>query len=196
MKSEEEELLRYLDHAPPQVSADDIAMLAAEPRVTYRWAAGLLLAAAIAGTAVAAPGSPVREWLFGSPAPTAGLEAEPPATVPDLALAGIAIVPGQKLVIEFMGLQDSGTARVALIDGDQVQVSAPRNAASFSSEPERVVIENRGMSDFDIALPRSAPYVAVRVAGVTVLRKEGDRVILNRGTTGPASWNIPLTARR
>ena len=195
MKRDDEELLRYLDHEPPKVTAEDIAARA-EPSVRFRWAAGLLLAAAIAGTALAAPGSPVREWLFGPPDASEGLEAELPAALPDSAMAGIAIVPGQTLVIEFTSLQTAGTLRVTLIDGYQVQVSTPSSAASFSSDPERLVIENRGTSDFEIVLPRSAPYIAIRVAGSTVLRKEGDRVILNRGTTEPASWNVPLTAPR
>ena len=196
MKSDEEELLRYLDHEPPRVTADEIAVRAAQPGPRFWWAAGLLLAAAIAGTAVAAPGSPVREWLFGTRDASAGLEAEPHANVPDAAMAGIAILPGQKLVIEFTSLQAAGTLRVTLSASDQVEVSAPSSAASFSSDPERLVIENKGTSDFDIALPRSAPYIAIRVAGATVLRKEGDRVILNTGTTEPTSWKVPLTAHR
>lgn len=194
MKSEEEELLRYLDHAPPLVTADDIAARA-EPRWRYRWAAGLILAVAIAGTAVAAPGSPVREWLFG-PRVAHGAKALTSATLPEAAMAGIAIVPGQTLVIQFTSAQQAGTLRVALSDAHQVQVSAPSTAATFSSDAEQLVIANNGTSDFDITLPRSAPYIAIRVAGVTVLRKEGDRVTLNRGATGAASWSIPLTADR
>ena len=195
MKRDEEDLLRYLDHEPPKVTVEDIAARA-EPSVRFRWAAGLLLAAAVAGTALAAPGSPVHEWLFGSPDASEGLEAEQPAVLPDSAMAGIAIIPGQSLVIEFTTLQTVGTVRVTLTSGDHVQVSAPSSAASFSSDPERLVIENKGTSDFEIALPRSAPYIAIRVAGVTVLRKEGDRVILNTGTAEPGSWKVPLTAQR
>jgi hypothetical protein len=201
MSADEETLLRYLDHQPPVVTAAEIAARARKTgdRIRLRWAAGFILVAVLAGTAVAMPGSPVRGWLSsvtarlrGGPAPKAVDFAPAPEE-----MAGIAIVPGTNFAIEFTRLQENGRLRVTFTDGDQVQVSAPSGAASFSSDPEKVVIDNQGSSaDFAIELPRASPRIVIRVAGVRVLLKQGDRVTLSRGTAESGSWILPLTVER
>ncbi len=201
MSADEDPLLRYLDHQPPVVTADEIAARARETgnRIRLRWAAGFILAAVLAGTAVAMPGSPVRGWISSV---TARLRGESAPKSVDFApapqeMAGIAIVPGTNFAIEFTRLQESGHARVTFTDGDQVQVSGPSGAASFSSDPERLVIDNEGSSaDFAIELPRASPRIVIRVAGARVLLKQGDRVTLTRGTAEATSWILPLTVER
>ncbi len=201
MNADEERLLRYLDHEPPRITADDVAARARAEgtRIRLRWAAGFVLAAALAGTAYAAPGSPLRTWLSAL-AEQFRAEALPnvdSALVAGVSMAGLAIVPGPALVIEFAELQQQGQARVTLTDGDQVQVRAPSGAATFSSDPERLTIDNRGSTaGFEIELPRGASRVEIRVAGAVVLLKEGDRVTLMRGTAEPAAWTVPLTPPR
>jgi len=198
MSVDEEELFQFLDHPPPAVTADEIAAQSREAgnRIRLRWAAGFVLAAVLAGTAVAMPGSPVRGWISSV---TARLRANPAPKAVDFApppeeLAGIAIVPGTALVIEFTSLQQAGQARVIFSEGDQVQVTAPSGAARFSSDPERLVIDNQNSSaDFEIALPRATPRIVIRVAGVRVLLKQGDRVTLSRGTAESGFWILPLT---
>jgi len=201
MSADEERLLECLDHRPPLITADDIAARARETgaRIQLRWAAGFILMAVLAGTAVAMPGSPVRGWiatvtarLRGNAAPKAVDFAPAPQE-----MAGIAIVPGTNFAIEFTRLQENGRVRVTFNDGDQVQVSAPSGAASFSSDPERLVIDNEGSSaDFAIELPRASPRIVIRVAGARVLLKQGDRVTLTRGTAEATSWILPLTVER
>jgi hypothetical protein len=201
MHRDEEQLLRYLDHSPPSVTAGDIAVRAQQSgrHLRLRWAAGFILTAALAGTAVAVPGSPVREWLrsrTSAPPVESVPEAAKPAAPPALT-AGIAIVPGSTLDIEFTRQQENGHARVVFTDGDQVQVRAPGGAASFSTDGERLVIDNSAPSaDYEIDLPRGAPWIAIRVAGTRVLLKQGDRVTLSRGVAQSASWIVPLTAAR
>lgn len=201
MNADEERLLRHLDHVPPRITADDVAARARAEgtRIRLRWAAGLVLAAVLAGTAYAAPGSPLRGWLS-TLAERFRAEAVPnadSALVAAVSMAGVAIVPGPALVIEFTQPQEQGEAKVTLTDGDQVQVRAPSGAATFSSDPERLVIDNRGSTaEFEIELPRGAVRIEIRVAGAAVLLKERDRVTLYRGTALPAAWTVPLTPRR
>ena len=198
MNADEERLLRHLDHDPPRITADDIAARAraAGMRARLRWAAGFVLVAAVAGTAYAAPGSPLRGWLS-MLAERFRVEAVPnadSALVPNPSTAGVAIVPGAALVIEFTHQQQSGLARVTLTNGAQVEVRAPSGAATFSSDPERLVIDNQGSAaDFAIVLPRGANRVEIRVGGFPVLLKARDRVTLTRGTAEPAAWVVPLT---
>lgn len=201
MNADEERLLRHLDHAVPRISADDVAARARVEgtRIRLRWAAGFVLAAALAGTAYAVPGSPLRGW-FSTLAERFREEAVPntdSALVPVAPMAGVAIVPGPALVIEFTDLQQQGQARVTLTDGDQVQVRAPSGAATFSSDPERLVIDNRGSTaEFEIEFPRGASWIEIRVAGARVLLKERNRVTLTRGAAEPAAWSVPLTPPR
>jgi hypothetical protein len=193
--------LRHLDHPPPLITGDEIAARAQTVgnRIRLRWAAGFLLAAAIAGTAVATPGSPLRGWLstlaerFRAEAPAN----EDAALLPPAPMAGVALIPGPALVIEFTDLQQVGQARVTMTDDNQVEVRAPSGAATFSSDAERLVIENRGATaDFEIVLPRGASRIEIRLAGARVLIKERERVTLTRGTAESAGWAVPLTAPR
>lgn len=173
-------LLGSLDHPLPPVDAATLADRArARSPQWYRWAAGILLAGGLAGAAYAVPGSPVPAWVTtvlqwigarSEPLPKAPAPAEPVV----VGQAGIAVPPGAGLVILFTSRQPEGEARVTLSDGDQVVVRALTGAATFTSDVDRLVVENRGSSaTFEIEIPRQAPRVEIRVDGVRMFLKEG-----------------------
>lgn len=178
-------LLRHLDHPPPRVDAHAVAARARAREVRWvRWAAGVGLALGLAGAAYAAPGSPLPAWVEVVVEWMSGGSAQTPA---DPGGAGIAVAPGRALVILFTSPQAEGHAQVSLTDAVDVAVRAPSGAATFTADVDRLVIDNSGSAaTFDIQIPRAAPRVEIRVAGVRVFLKEGPRV------TGPL--HLPLTS--
>src|SRR5262245_19183236 len=57
-------LLQRVDSPSPAVTAAEVATRARASRSPWgRWAAGILLAAALTGAAYALPGSPLRQWV-------------------------------------------------------------------------------------------------------------------------------------
>ena len=195
-------LLRAVDVPPPAIDAEAVAARArAHDFGLKRWAAGILLALCIGGAAYAVPGSPlpalvgaVVEWMGGRPeSPPTTTSPEAP---PDASIAGIAVVPGEGLLIQFTSAQTEGVAHVSLTDGAEVVVRAPIGAATFSSDADRLVIDNAGSSaTFEIQIPRAAPRVEVRVSGNRIFLKEGPRV--TTGASGLADalgpFHLPLT---
>jgi hypothetical protein len=193
-------LLGHLDHPAPGVTAEVIASRAHGPGGgRLRWAAGVLLALGAAGAAYAVPGSPVRswvaaiaEWIQGRPEPARLAPVAPQSSGP--ALAGIAVIPGPRFVIQFTTPQVEGRASVSLTKGTEVVVQGPIGAATFTSGVDRLVIENAGsVADFDIQIPEAAPWVEIRVGNVRVLLKEGSRIT----TAAPAAstpYLLPLNS--
>ena len=185
---EEEEvyaLLRQLDHPPPQVNARAVAARTRTRDIGWaRWAASIVLALGVAAAAYAAPGSPVRAWVQ---AVADRIGGRPRAGAPDRGAAGIAVVPGQKLVIVFTSLQAEGHAVVALSDGAEVVVRAPSGAATFTTDADRLVVDNHGATaNFQVQIPGAAPRVEIWVNGVRVFLKDGASV------SGPSL--LPLTS--
>jgi putative zinc finger protein len=155
------------------------------PRRLAAVAAGL----AIATIAYAAPGSPVRALVRRlmpagaehAPAPVVG-----PTRLDAATTAGVAVPPGVHLTIEITAAPSSGMATASLVDGDEVIVRAVGGRPSFRSEADRVVVENAaGVSELTIDIPRSAPFVEIRLSGRRVLRKAG------RETTGHGMKDSP-----
>ena len=202
-KREEEDLhalLRQVDHAPPLLTVAAIVAKARRPALAWgRWAAGILLAVTIGGVAYAQPGSPLRtwvtsavEWLAGRAAPPR--PTDPPGQEPAPAGAGIAVPPGRTLSIRFTSSQRAGEARVSLSDGVEVVIRAPSGAATFSSEVGRLVVGNpNATASFEIAIPRSAPQVEIRLDGVVIFRKEGPRVTAATAPDSLGTYLLPLT---
>lgn len=197
-------LLRYLDHPPPGVTAEMIAARARRGRLDgRRWAAGILLASTLAGAAYAAPGSPVRGWITSAAdrlagrdetpqAPLAAPPKEPPVSEPSA--SGIAVAPGRELLVVFASPQAAGQASVELTDGAEVSVRASSGAVSFTSEIDRLLIDNRGSSaDFEIRIPRAARRVEIRVAGDRIFLKSGPRITSGDAMPSPGSYRLPLT---
>jgi anti-sigma factor RsiW len=169
--------LRQLDHAPPRISAAQIAARARAPGFgRLRWAAAVVLALGLAGAAYAAPGSPLRGWVRAALTWVRGEERGGGN------VAGVAVVPGQSLVIAFASRQPSAEVQVILTDGPEVVVRAPLGAATFTSDVERLVIHSSGDARgvvFEIEIPRAAPHVEIQVQEQRRFLKQGPVV------TGP-----------
>jgi len=149
-----------------------------EPRSSIaRWLVAAALLAALAGAAFAIPGSPVRQWvrqvLSGARHETKSL---PPRV--EASPAGIAVTPGARMVIDFLATQSAGSATVRIADASELTIEAPNGAATFTSDVDRVVVNNRGAASYSIEVPRAAPFVEIRVGGAPRFRKQGARVTL------------------
>lgn len=206
-EDEVDALLGQLDGPAPSLDAESVAARArARDSGWMRRAAAVLLAVGIAGAAYAVPGSPlpalvqaVVTWIGGGPdvpRKTPEPERAPHAGSPDASVAGIAVDPGERLLILFTSSQAEGEARVTLTDGALVTVRAPIGAATFSSDVDRLVIDNHGSAaTFEIQIPRTAPLVEIRAKGDRLFVKEGARVTPEgpAGSGGP--FLLPLSHR-
>lgn len=194
-------LLRHLDHPMPKISPAVIearATRASESRLLLR-AAGFLVALAVAGAAYAIPGSPLRSWVravvhsVGERRETPGV----PSPASDSAVAGISVFPGEGLRILFTSRQVQGVVRIALTDGAEVVVRAPRGAATFTSASDQLLIDNRGSSaTFEVQVPRAAPKIVIQVEGEEVFHQTGAGVTLGEGTGDGVHYVLPLGRRR
>jgi anti-sigma factor RsiW len=194
-------LLQLLDHPAPPVTPDRIAARVRPRRLRgIRWAAMLLLAAGLAGVAYAAPGSPLRAWITSLRQPTeAPLGPSVPAGEPprsqDSGLAGIAVPPGTRLVLQFASRQEAGAAVVTLAaTATEVTVRAPAGAATFVAGPDSLLIDNRGAgAGYAIEIPADAPRVEIRLAGTRIFLKDGATVMTPDGrVAGPGPFRLRL----
>ncbi len=187
--------LKHADHARPRIEiAIVMARAAAQPGSTWaRWAAAGLFAVGLAGAAYAIPGSPGRDWLRAlvrSAPPTQAPVAPPAAVAP--VTGGVAVVPGPAFEVVFLGAQATGEIRVTLTDGADLVVQARTPGPSFTSNPDRLVVDNRhSTADFDIAVPRTAPRVEIRIGGRRVFVKRGTEITTAAQDSAP--FRIPLT---
>lgn len=198
-RDEEElgELFRHLDHPAPRMTAS--AVISRAQSESWSWlkrAAVILLMVSVAGVAWAAPGSPLRSilgralgWVRAGHVTVA-----PRATAPaPPAISGVAVAPGSRLLILFTSAQAGSAARVSLTDDEDVVVRAPVGAAAFTSDDDRLVIENGGAAaTFEIGIPRGAPHIEIRVAGTRIFAKNGPRVWSNAGAATAGAYSIPL----
>ena len=192
-------LLRAVDHPVPAIAVGAIESRARAPDTRrLQWAAGIVLALGIAGAAYAAPGSPLPRWVS---VLSGWMRAEPELTQAESpsspqrasAIAGVAITPGQRLVIVFTSSQTEGDAHVRLTDSAEVVVRAPSGAATFSSDADRLVIDNHGgTGTFEIQIPHTAPRVEILVDGTRRFLKDGDRITANEVPGAAGLYSIPL----
>jgi hypothetical protein len=202
-EAELQHLLGLLDHAAPVVSADQIAAAARVRAGTgLRRAAVVALLAGLAGAAYAAPGSPVPTWIDAVARRIAGPPTSPSAApassqARDAGTAGIAVPAGARLVVSFDSSQADGEVVITLVGGaTEVSVRAPGGAATFVAGVDHLVIGNRGSrASYAIDIPAEAPWVEVRVSGERVFLKDGERIVLNRGSA-PAPGPYRLSLRR
>jgi hypothetical protein len=196
-------LLSQVDHEPPKV---DARRLAAQARVRgggwQKWAAGILLVIGSAGILYAAPGSPLRGWLsaaahwIGHEEVKAPPEESASAPTPG-SVAGIAVIPGESLVILFEESQPEGRARITLGPGTQVVIRVPAGSATFTSQASRLVIGNHGAaSTYDIEIPLKAPRVEVLVEGERIFLKKGQDITVADTGAGTGPYLLPLTGRK
>jgi putative zinc finger protein len=189
-------LLDTMDHSPPSVTVQSIrARAGGRSPVWGRWAAGLILGLVGAGAAYAAPGSPlpalvgrVIDWANGTTRTPA------PSPEPEVgAAAGITVAPGQRFTILFSRSQVGGMATITLTDSADIMVRALHGIAAFSSDVDRLSIDNGGDSSrFEILIPRSAPSVDIRVNGRQVFRSQNSRVITAAALDSEGRYVLPL----
>lgn len=161
------------------------------------WAAGMLLAAA-AGVAYAAPGSPLPALVrrvvesIGVRAPRRAPIA--PSTPAMPGSAGIAVAPSERFVIHFESAQPRGVAAVSLTDGTDITARASSGAATFTSDIDRLTIENGGSTaDYEIDIPRDAPWVEIRVGSRRLLLERAGRVVSDVRADARGRYILPLT---
>lgn len=209
-ESEVAALLRILDDSPPEISAATVvaraerAAASARRSAWLRRAAALLVAVGIAGAAYALPGWPVRGWVDGivlriggrtppsaeTPAPPAPLGTEDSSA----GVSGIAVRPGQKLLIRFQTAQLGGQVHVWLTDGPEVSVRAPAGAAIFASGAAQLLIDNRSPSaTFEIRIPRDASWIEIGVGADRIFLKRGSRVTTGGSLGADGSYRLRLT---
>jgi anti-sigma factor RsiW len=195
------ELLRSLDHPPPQVSARSITTKRARPLPSWaRWAAGIVLFVGLAGAAYAAPRSPLPAALrhlidLIARAPE-GVPAPAPSPQSPESQAGIAVPPGERLIIEFAGGQTMDTAVVSLTDGPDVVVRATGGNTTFTSGVDRLVVRHRGAAArLEILIPRHAPSVEVSAAGRRLWTKAGSRIAGDTTLDGLGRYVLPLSQK-
>lgn len=193
-------LLAQVDHPTPNIEVAAVVARARRPRVIWtRWAAGGLLAVGVAGAAYAVPGSPARGWVDAvvarwTQAPSPVVAPGAPVVVAP-GIGGVAVAPGWSFVVLFQSAQPTGEVRVTVTDGNDVVVQAPSGAATFTSNPDHLVIDNRGsVADFDIEIPRGAPRIEIRIGDRRIFFKEGARITTVVADTGP--YRIPLAQQR
>lgn len=171
-------LLARLDHQRPPVDLDRVLERARRPAwAGRRLAASLVLSAGIAGAAYALPGSPLpgwwrvaREWIVGA-------DSVPPPQSPGGVSAGVAVIPGERLTIEFVARQDSGMIELRLWSGPEVTLRAADPRVTFLTGPGRITVDNRGArAGYRVDLPRDAALVELRVEGMRILLKAGPRL--------------------
>jgi len=194
--------LEALDHALPPIQAADIVRSARSRSLPAwgRWAAGIFLGAAVAGAAYAAPGSPLPK-LLNRLIESIDTRAGParPANPPDRAeaQAGIAVAPGNRLIVSFRAAAVGDTAVVSLSDGGEVVIQARGARTSFTSEPERVMVGHEGgPGRFRIQIPRSAPLVEIEASGRRLLLKQGSRVTAEVSPDSGGHYFLPLVSSR
>ena len=196
--AELDDLLRLLDHPATPPTVADVAR-AARPRWAgpARWAAAAAFAVALAGVAYAVPASPLPRWIA---VVAERLERRDGTRMPDpvpppAREAGIAVPPGERLVVAFDSNQAEGEAMVMLRPGaGEVTIRGPGGAASFATGPDHVTVMNFGSrASYTVEIPADAPSIEIRVAGVRKLLKTGPRIALAAGAdSATAGYRIPL----
>ncbi len=191
-------LLGLLDHPVPGLTAGEVIRRASTPSVRAgRWAAAVLLSLALAGVAYAAPGSPLPGWLGAvrawiareQPTPSPGQ----PEPAPEPGGAGIAVLPGEHLVIRLQPAPRDGTLRVRLSDGAEVAVRTTGGAAGFLTGTGQLVIEARAEPiHLEVDIPRSAASVEIVAGGRSLLHKAGERVTSQATSTPDGTYLLLL----
>lgn len=170
-------LLGALDHPGRAVDVSEVrrAALPRRPMLPLRWAAGFVVAVGLSAAAYAVPSSPLRRWIDGLRGASAPVNTPPAATAPQAAdFAGVSIAPASFALVLYSAAQSAGEIRVSLADISDIEVRAPAGVVTFAAATGRLTIENRGATiSYDVRVPRLAPQVEIRVAGVTVWKKDG-----------------------
>lgn len=192
-------LLRELDDPAPRLDAGAIARRAEarRPRL-LRWAAGVALVLGVGGVAYALPGSPLPRWIGAIVEWTGGAGAplSPTVTSPepaDRSPAGIAVAPGEDLLILFRTGNARGRVLVTLTERADVEIHAPHGAATFTVGETRLVVNDEGLATtYEIGIPATAPRIEIRVGERRIFLKEGSRITSIGSSGGSPPYLLPL----
>jgi anti-sigma factor RsiW len=192
-------LLEHLDHAKPALSIESVIKPERSRGTSWGgWAAGILLALGIAGAAYAIPGLPIRGWVD-SLVKSVSQRDEPSLTVPaptaTAAISGIVIDPGAELAIVFANRVE-GSARVMLTNDSDVTVRALNGTATFTSDIDRLLIDDVSATGFEIRIPRAARHVEILIGSHRVFLSERSRVASETPADASGSYVVPLPAAR
>jgi Putative zinc-finger len=188
--------LSRLDHPTPAVHV--AAVMKGRRGVPWvRWAAGILLAIGAAGAAYAAPGSPLRRlvdrvavWLAGDQPRAPGRPLRQPG---DSVTRGIAISPGRQFTIAIAPAQRDGVVIASITEGAEIVVRALGGAATFTSDVDRLSVDNTGASvRFEIEIPARAPHVEIWVGGRRVFAKDESRVLTDGWREADGRYLVPF----
>jgi hypothetical protein len=205
-------LLTTVDHPLPRVTAEELMARAHRPaRRWQRLAAGVAIALGIVGGAYAMPGSPLPKWVAGviervagpsAPAMPESAPIEPanpsspiPPPAPAESMSGIAVRPGESLLILFRAPAGEGEIQVSLWDGSEVRLRAPAGAATFTAGAGRILVDHPISALYEIQIPRTAPAVEIQVDGRRLFRKAGERVTAATPAVSRDEYILPLTAQ-
>jgi hypothetical protein len=192
--------LAALDHPLPPISSGDIVRAAGFSRSRHwgRWAAGIFLAAALAGGAYAAPGSPLPGLLARLLASDSSVNSVvEPRRSERSAAAGVAVAAGERLTISLPNGTTRDSATISLSDGTEVMIQARGGQTSFRSDPERLIVDHSGdPGQFEIRIPTSARLVEVEVRGRRIFRKEGSDVTARVPPDSLGRYVVPLASTR
>lgn len=194
------DLLRHIDHAPPEVALEQI--VGHEPPDRKSWwriAAGVVLVIASSGLLYAWPGSPLPELLRGAASRSAAPEPSPRPNVSSAvagppAGAGVAVVPAAVFTIDFRAAQKMGAATVRIVDAHEVSIRSTAPVA-FDVQDGGVAVANSGArADYDVVLPRRAPLVRITVGSETLLVKRHGSVTTAAEQIAPDTYRLPIRA--
>jgi hypothetical protein len=119
-------------------------------------------------------------------------ETRAPASSAESSQAGIAVPPGEHLVIVFSRSLPRGEARVVLTDSDDVVVRT-LDGATFTSDADRLLIDpERPASRFDIGIPRTAPLVEIKVGSRRIFLKDGSGIRADVAQSEDQSYRLVL----
>jgi len=197
------DLLRHVDHPAPVV---EVETLVAHPSGAYalwgRRVAGFVVVAALTGAAYALPGSPLpallrqaTDWITGQtplpPPPPPSVE-ESSTTWP--VTSGIAVPVQGRFTVHFMEPQAQGVITVSLTDESTISTRVLGGTAAFTTDVDRLTIQNSGSAaDYEIELPRGAPWVEIYVGTRRLLLKDGDRVVAEAPADARGRYVLPLS---
>jgi hypothetical protein len=192
-------ILARIDHPVPDVSARDVMARARRRGApTLRRAAAIVGAlAVVGGAAYAAPGSPVRGWVrdvargLGWTDDIPALAA-PPQVPGGATAAGIALAPGERMVIRFAAEGATGAVRVAVGGGQDVDIRSMSPTTTFASEPDRLLVDHLTSDTVQVLLPRTSTHLEIQVGDRSVLIQEGTTVSTSAARDAFGAWLIPL----
>jgi hypothetical protein len=110
-------------------------------------------------------------------------------------MSGIAVPPGEHLVIFFERQHPQSRAHVTIGDWSEVRVRGPSGGAAFGSEADTLRIGNRdSTATFEIEIPFDARKVEIEVAGRRIFARDSGRIVAPGAGEGKGVYVLPLSA--